>query len=102
MSKVFLKPKKGGEGIKEGIRVNTQDDIPSFLSFSETIEIEGDYLIIVDEDGISKVPRGSVIIFERNHNSFTGWNAWCIMNLQDYVIFDENGNEIDPSRLKKA
>ena len=68
-------------GIKNCVRITTEDDIPAFLA--DVVHIEGDNLILDCLECEEKAPIGSVIAFEeldekimKEHNRQSKINVW--------------------------
>ena len=59
-------------GIKNCVRITTEEDIPQFLR--DVVRIEGDSLIMDCLEGEEKAPVGSVIAFEQLENG--KMNVW--------------------------
>ncbi len=74
MIRVIKKP-----GVKDCIRINSQNDIPDFLK--EVIKIEGNILIIDSLEGKERCPLGSVIAFEKLKNG--KMNVWNKANWKE-------------------
>ena len=85
--------KKAGQR-KDAVRVRTAEDIPDFLR--ETIQVEGEKLILVCVEGTETAPLGSVIGYEASSQTSTGWNSWVIGNASTNLI------EVDGVFYKKA
>lgn len=60
-------------GIKDCVRISSNEDIPEFLK--EVVKVEGDMLVLDCLDGEERVPLGSVIAYEKlESGKMNVWN----------------------------
>lgn len=93
LEEVVLLHKLAGQR-KDAFRVESAESIPEFLR--DTVVFDGKEVSLVCVEGTEKVPKGSVIGFEKSNQTSTGWNAWCIGNARESLV------EIDGVFYKKA
>lgn len=72
--KIMKKP-----GIKNCIRINSEEDIPDFLT--DAIKVDGDKLILDCIEGVETIPIGSVIAYEKLENGKI--NVWNKANYKE-------------------
>lgn len=77
-------------GIKNCVRITTEEDIPQFLK--DVVQLDGDHLVLDCLEGKEKAPLGSVIAFEKLENGkMNVWNKanWATTTIEkDGVFYD--------------
>lgn len=82
-------------GIKNCVRITTEEDIPGFLK--DVVRVEGDTLVLNCLEGEERVPAGSVIAFEElseeimnAKNRKSKMNVWHKANAKETLIEIDN------------
>lgn len=84
-------------GIKNCVRITTEEDIPGFLK--DAVRVDGDTLVLDCLEGEEKVPAGSVIAFEQLENG--KMNVWNKANWATTTI-EKDGKFYDLPKPVKA
>ena len=77
-------------GIKNCVRITTEEDVPGFLK--EVVRVDGDTLVLDCLEGEQKVPAGSVIAFEKlDSGKMNVWNKanWATTTVEKDGVFYE-------------
>ncbi len=77
-------------GIKNCVRITTEEDIPAFLK--DVVRVEGNTLVLDCLEGEENVPAGSVIAFEKlDSGKMNVWNKanWATTTIEKDGIFYE-------------